>query len=86
MRERFVTSEELKRPRISMFLTRDKRTHLTGRRQRGSQAQVLRMMGIEHRVRPDGHIIVLRRHVAKLFGAETENRSASEPMPNWRAA
>ncbi|WP_036025547.1 DUF4224 domain-containing protein [Paraburkholderia dilworthii] len=69
-----------------MFLTRDELTHLTGRRQRGSQAQVLRMMGIEHRVRPDGHIIVLRRHVEQLFGAEMGNRGGREPMPNWSAA
>jgi hypothetical protein len=70
----------------SMFLTKDELTYLTGRRQRRSQAQALRSMGIEHRIRPDGHIVVLRRHVEQLFGFGAERRSASEPIPNWSAA
>nr|WP_246279199.1 DUF4224 domain-containing protein [Paraburkholderia ultramafica] len=69
-----------------MFLTKDELTYLTGRRQRVSQAQALRAMGIEHRIRPDGHIVVLRRHVEQLFGAEAERINAGEPVPNWSAA
>jgi hypothetical protein len=65
-----ISSEELRRPMDSMFLTKDELTYLTGRRQRRSQAQALRSMGI----------------VEQLFGFGAERRSASEPIPNWSAA
>jgi hypothetical protein len=85
MSERLTTTESQKATNL-MFLTREELTLLTGRRQRVSQAQALRAMGIQHRIRPDGHIVVLRRHVELLFGVEAERRTAVEPMPDWSAA
>lgn len=53
-----------------MFLTREELKALTGRTQRPAQVAALRHMGIEHRVRPDGSVAVLRAHVERLLGAE----------------
>jgi len=50
-----------------MFLTDDELVQLTRRTRRASQRQVLTAMGIEHRPRPDGSLVVLRSHVEKLL-------------------
>lgn len=86
MSKRLMVNPESKREADAMFLTKEDLVHLTGRHQRSSQAQVLRAMGIEHRVRPDGHVVVLRSHVEFLFGAEANHRSTGEPIPDWGAA
>ena len=54
------------------FLTRDEVRELTGRIRRKTQASVLHWLGIEHKTRPDGTLIVLRAHVDHLFGADTK--------------
>lgn len=41
---------------------------LTGRRRRNAQVRALRSMGIEHRVRPDGSVAILKAHIDKIFG------------------
>lgn len=43
-----------------MFLEPDELATLTGKVQPGAQSKALSMMGIEHRRRPDGKVIVLR--------------------------
>lgn len=53
-----------------MFLTQEELTALTGRKKRPAQVMALRHMGIEHRVRPDGSVVVLRSHVERLLGGE----------------
>ncbi|MFM0435949.1 DUF4224 domain-containing protein [Paraburkholderia strydomiana] len=69
----------------SMFLSPNELVELTGRRKRDSQAQTLRAMGIEHKVRADGKVVVLRRHVEQELGAH--GRAAEvEAMPDWSAA
>jgi hypothetical protein len=70
----------------SMFLTREELVELTGRVQRSSQEQVLRGMGIEHKVRADGRIIVSRRHVEQVLGADESRGDAADIMPDWSAA
>ncbi|MHB0991670.1 MAG: DUF4224 domain-containing protein [Burkholderiales bacterium] len=52
-----------------MILTQGELVELTGRQRSQAQMKVLRFMGIEHRQRPDGRIIVLRAHVDRIFGA-----------------
>lgn len=42
------------------------------------QVEALRFMGIEHRVRPDGSVAVLRSHVDRVMGG-------SEPFKDKRA-
>jgi hypothetical protein len=53
-----------------MFLDRDELVGLTGRQRSDAQVRTLRAMGIEHRVRPDGSVAVLRAHVEELFGVK----------------
>lgn len=70
----------------SMFLSPDELVELTGRRQRASQEAALRAMGIEHKVRADGRLVVSRRHVEQQLGAAGESHSQHEVMPDWSAA
>ncbi|WP_150588156.1 DUF4224 domain-containing protein [Pandoraea eparura] len=69
----------------STFLSSDEVHELTGRRQHAAQVRTLRTMGIEHRVRPDGSVVVLRAHVEALMGV-TASRRVAEWQPNWSAA
>lgn len=69
----------------SMFLSADELVELTGRRQRASQEQALRAMGIEHKVRADGRVVVSRRHVEEQLGVG-EVCAQREAMPDWSAA
>ena len=55
----------------SMFLTVDEVRELTGRQRRQAQGETLRALGIEHRVRPDGSVLVLRAHVEHQLGGGT---------------
>lgn len=69
------------------FLDAQDLVELTNRRRRDAQAKMLLAMGIQHRVRADGTIAVLRAHVERIFGAESSSVSKLEkPMePNWGA-
>lgn len=69
----------------SMFLTGEEINALTTRVQHSAQLKVLRAMGIEHRVRPDGSLVILRSHIEKLFGDETRSRNQKVTEPNWGA-
>ncbi|MFC4339620.1 DUF4224 domain-containing protein [Cupriavidus numazuensis] len=65
-----------------MFLTVEELRELTQRRQRRSQVEMLRALGIEHKARPDGRLIVLRAHVVKLLGGDGREAAAEEWEPN----
>lgn len=70
----------------SMFLEPDELVTLTGRTQNRAQARALRMMGIEHRVRPNGTVVVLSEHVAKVLGVQTAVAARDASVePDWRA-
>ncbi|MHB1176518.1 MAG: DUF4224 domain-containing protein [Sulfuriferula sp.] len=69
-----------------MILTSEELQQLTGRTRRDAQARVLRHMGIEHRVRPDGSIVVLRAHAEQVLGAgKTKAATEKDFEPNWAA-
>ena len=70
-----------------MILDKLELIELTGRRVKSAQVRALRYMGIEHRMRPDGSIAVLKAHVEQLLGATnpTVNRRTEEIEPNWSA-
>jgi hypothetical protein len=69
-----------------MFLTDAELTDLTGAKRREARVRALRAMGVEHRIRPDGRVIVLRSHVeALLGGALPAIVSGQEPQPHWSA-
>ena len=63
------------------FLTDKEVIELTNKRNRPAQRNALKSMGIEHRVRPDGTVAILREHIARELGAEdprqTHRRSKS---------
>ena len=67
----------------ALFLTTAELRELTGRTRRDAQASALRYMGIEHKIRPDGSVAVLRTHVEKLMGGENTASTPREMEPNW---
>jgi hypothetical protein len=67
-----------------MFLTPEQIEALTGKQRRDAQVRALRHMGIEHRVRADGSVVVLETHVNKLLGGEIEKAvRVKRSEPNW---
>lgn len=69
---------------LSTFLDVDEIAQLTGRTRSDAQVRALRFMGIEHRVRPDGSVAVLRSHVQQVFG-DTGAAPTQEVEPDWSA-
>jgi hypothetical protein len=69
-----------------MFLDQHELIALTGRQRSDAQARILRALGLEHRVRPDGTLVVLRAHVERLLGADAPGREHAQPIePDWSA-
>lgn len=68
----------------ALFLTDNEVRELTRRERYSAQVRALRRMGIEHRIRPDGSVLVLRSHVDNLLGG-TGREAASDNEPNWDA-
>ncbi|TCG04617.1 hypothetical protein BZM27_39650 [Paraburkholderia steynii] len=69
-----------------LFLTIDEMVDLTGKHKRNSQVAALRSMSIEHKVRADGRVMVLRKHVEQIFGVVTQKGETEEFIANWDAA
>ena len=68
------------------FLSVEEVQSLTNRKVRPAQVKALRAMGIEHKVRPDGSVAILRAHITKVFDGETQtNRQKKAVLPNWDA-
>lgn len=71
----------------SMFLDNDEIRELTGRVQYRAQAKMLRSLGLTHKIRADGTLLVLRAHVEReLGGAPSAAARKREFVPNWSAA
>lgn len=68
-----------------MFLTPEQLIELTGKLRRQAQVRALTKMGIEHAVRPDGKVIVLRSHVERRLDGNIENKVRKRSEPNWNA-
>lgn len=64
-----------------MFLTDVEIEELTQRQRRPAQARVLAFMGIEHRLRPDGSVAVLRSHVERVLGEEVALKARRKTEP-----
>ncbi len=69
-----------------LFLTQDEVRELTARIQYASQRKELNFMGIEHRVRSDGTLLVLRAHVEQALGLKLKGRQEPEFQPDWNFA
>jgi hypothetical protein len=68
------------------FLDPQEVEDLTSRTRCDAQVRALRFMGIEHRVRPDNTVAVLRSHVEQVFGMTPgSGRQAKEVEPDWSA-
>ena len=71
----------------SIVLTQDEVQSLTGRHRKDAQVKALRFMGIEHRVRPDGTVAILKAHIEQILGATSTSaqRRQTRNEPNWAA-
>ena len=71
----------------NIVLTKDEIEALTGRHRKDAQIKALRFMGIEHRVRPDGTVAVLKAHIEQILGGSSPSsqRRNSRSEPNWAA-
>lgn len=69
----------------NLFLENTEIERLTGKFRRPAQRRVLCLMGIEHRVRPDGALIVSRSHVEKILDGVAAQRQERRVEPNWNA-
>jgi len=56
---------------------------LTGRKRRDAQVRALRAMGIEHRARPDGSVVVLRAHAETVLSGLPTRGKVESPQPDW---
>lgn len=87
-RQQRATGSEPGPEPTSTFLRPDEIHSLTDRTRRHAQVKVLRSMGIEHKVRPDGGIAVLRAHITKVFdgiGETASRKHQKTSAPNWLA-
>lgn len=69
----------------SMFLSKEELQALTNRVQYATQVRTLSGMGIQHCVRPDGSVAVMRGHIETLFGVQARNATRAPIEPNWGA-
>ena len=69
----------------SLFLTQDEMVELTGFQRSSAQARALRTMGVEHKIRADGRVLVLRKHIEELFGAHKRKEKEHQWTPSWEA-
>jgi hypothetical protein len=67
-----------------MILTPDELEQLTGRIRADAQARALRHMGIDHKLRPDGSVAVLRSHAERVLGgAPVQAKAARRTEPDF---
>lgn len=66
-----------------MWLTKDEIRELTGFVHRDKQVEELNRLGVTHRTRGDGTIVVARDHVAEQFGCNVTSASETQAEPNW---
>ena len=66
-----------------MILNEAELSELTNKVRRDAQVKALRFMGIEHRIRPDGSVCVLKAHVEQTLGLHANLNVIKETEPNW---
>ena len=64
----------------SICLTAGELAELTGKRRASAQRRALRFMAIDHKLRTDGSLMVLREH---LSGKDGTRASINRTEPNW---
>jgi hypothetical protein len=68
-----------------MICTPEELAELTNRVRPSAQVRALRFMGIEHRVRADGSVAVMRSHVEKVLDGGLAIAKIEEYEPDWSA-
>jgi len=68
-----------------MFLSKDEIEELTLKKRRSAQTAVLNALGITHKVRPDGSVVILRAHVEAVLGGKIRQPDRLPTEPNWAA-
>ena len=69
-----------------MFLNDSEIEKLTKRKRAKAQQRQLNAMGIQHKVRADGSLVILHAHVDKLLGGDVQSgRQRPAREPNWEA-
>lgn len=63
----------------SRFMPEEEIAELTGKVRHSAQARVLNRMGIDHKIRPDGSIVVLRSVADRVLG----DRATKSKMKAW---
>ncbi|HEX7080367.1 MAG TPA: DUF4224 domain-containing protein [Gammaproteobacteria bacterium] len=67
-----------------LTLSDDELVELTGKKRPSAQARALRIMGIDHRIRPDGKVVVLRAQLEQAFGVKRRpEEQVVEAEINW---
>lgn len=80
------SAEEMIRHPPGTFLDASEIRDLTNKIRRSSQVAALRAMCVEHKVRPDGSLVVLRDHINKILdGSRLERKRQTSNGPNWAA-
>jgi hypothetical protein len=67
------------------FLTPEEIAEITSKQRQGAQRRVLNALGISHKVRPDGSLVILRSHVERQLGGNAAAPAKKEIEPNWEA-
>jgi hypothetical protein len=68
-----------------MILTDEQLVALTKKKHRDAQVRVLVALGVTHKVRPDGSILVSEVHVERLLGGVANAKVRAPAEPNWAA-
>lgn len=71
--------------KASPFYDYDELVHLTGKKRKSAQHAELNRLGIIHKIRSDGSMLVLRAHVEEMLGGRNRERKQKEVEPNWDA-
>lgn len=66
------------------LLTHEEIEQLTGKVRKPAQVRALRFMGVEHKIRPDGAVIVSRSHVEKILDGDMASKVKRRVEPNWK--
>lgn len=71
---------------MTLLLTHEEIVELTERKTRPAQVRQLCHMGIQHKVRMDGSIAVLREHVINSLDGNAKSQKTEKKIePNWGA-
>lgn len=68
-----------------MFLTPEQIVELTGKIRKPAQRRALNTMGITHKVRADGAVIVSCSHIESVLDGLPVGKVKREVEPNWKA-